>query len=129
MLDLKAPSVAGLAVCRWEGAETTIAVEAERVFEVGASGVEGAASIVGDANFLPGSDVADCVDGFALCVAVPTVVSIWETAVVDKADGRVESSNPRVGAAGQSVCFDNTAEWVLARGIVVKGKELSLLDL
>ena len=73
--------------------------------------------------------VTDCVDDFALCTAVPTIVSIWETAVVDEANSRVDSANHRVGATGQSVCFDNTSEWVLVKEVIVKGKELSLLDL
>ena len=128
-LDLKTTSVADLAARKWEGAETTTAVEAERIFKVGASGVEGAASVVGDGNFFPSFDVTDCVDGFAFCITVPTTVSIWETAVVDEANGRIDSANRRVGAAGQSVCFDNTAKWVLAREVVMKRKELSLLSL
>ena len=129
MLDLEAASVADLEVGKWEGAETTIAVEAECIFKTGASGVGGVAFIVGDGNFFPGFDVTDCVDGFPLCIAVPATVSIWETAVVDEANGRVDSANRRVGAAGQSVGFDSTAEWVLAREVVVEGKELSLLGL
>ena len=96
---------------------------------MGTSGVGAAAFIVGDSNFFPGFDITDCVDGFAPCIAVPTIVSIWETAVVDEANSRVDSANHRVGAAGQSVCFDSTAEWVLAREVIVKGKELSLLGL
>jgi len=96
---------------------------------MGSSGVGGTAFIVGDSNFFPEFDETDCVDGFALCVAVPTIVSIWETAVVDEANGRVDSANRRVRAAGQSVCFDNTAKWVLPREVIVKGKELSLLGL
>jgi hypothetical protein len=99
MLDLEAASVADLEVGKWEGAETTIAGEAECIFKIGASGVRGAAFIVGDGNFFPGFDITDCVNGFPLCIAVPTIVSIWETAVVDEAYGRVESANHRVGGA------------------------------
>jgi hypothetical protein len=69
------------------------------------------------------------VDGFAFCIAVPTMVRIWETAVVDKADGRVDSTDRRIRAAGQGVCSECTAERVLAREVVVKGKKLSLLGL
>ena len=94
-----------------------------------ASGFGGAAFIIGDGNFFPGLDVADCVDGFAFCLAIPTVVSIWETAVVNETDGRVDSTNYRVVATGQSVCLNNTAKWVLARKIVMKGKKLSLFGL
>jgi hypothetical protein len=36
---------------------------------------------------------------FTFCLTIPTVVSIWETAVVDEADGRVDSANYRVSAA------------------------------
>lgn len=88
--------------------------------EIRASGVGGAAFIVGDGNFFARFDVTDCVDGFVLCVAVSTIVSIWETGVVDEANGRVDSANRRAGAAGRSACFDNTAEWVLAGEVVVK---------
>ena len=56
MLDLEAASVADLEVGKWEGAETTIAVEAECIFKTGASGVGGVAFIVGDGNFFPGFD-------------------------------------------------------------------------
>ena len=73
--------------------------------------------------------VTDCVDGFALCITVPAIVSIGETAVVDEANGRVDSANHRVRAARQSVGFHNTAEGVLAREVVVKGKEMPLLGL
>lgn len=96
---------------------------------MGASGIRGTAFVVGDSDFFPRTDVADRVDGLALCIGVPTVVSIWKTAVVDEANGRVDATNHGVGTAGQSVGFDNTAERVLAREIVVKRKELSLLRL
>ncbi len=69
-------------VGKWEGAETTITVEAELFFEVGASGVGGAAFIVGDGDFFSGFDGTDCVDGFVQPIAVPTVMSIWKTAVI-----------------------------------------------
>lgn len=129
MLDLKAASIAILELGKWEGADTTIAVEAECVFQMGASGVRGTASVVGDGNFFPRIDVTDCVDGFTLCIAVPTIVSIWKTAVIYEANGRINATNHGVGTAGQSVGFDNTAERVFAREIVMKQKELSLLGL
>ena len=94
-----------------------------------ASGVRGTAFVVGDGNFLPGIDVTDCVEGLALCISVPTIVGIWKTAVVNEANGRVNATNHRVGTAGQSVGFDSTTERVLAREIVMKRKELSLLGL
>lgn len=40
--------------------------------------------------------------------------------MVDEANGSVDATNWGVGAAGQGVCFDNTAEWVLAREIVME---------
>lgn len=126
MFDLEAASVANLAVRGCERAETAITAESEFLFQKSASGVEGACSIVGDGDLFPGFDVTDCVDGLALCIAVPIIVSIWKTAVIDEANGGVDSTNRRVGAAGQCVCFDNTAEWVHAREVVVKGEELSL---
>jgi len=49
--------------------------------------------------------------------------------VIDEANGRIDATNLGVGTAGQSVGFDNTAERVLAREIVIKQKELSLLGL
>jgi len=73
--------------------------------------------------------VTDCVDGFTLCIAVPTIVSIWKTAVINKANCRIDATDHGVGTAGQSVGFDNTAERVFARKIVMKQKELSLLGL
>ena len=120
MLDLETASVADLKLEMWEGAETAIAVEAERIFQIGASGVGGTTSVVGDGNFFPDIDVTDCVDGFALCIAVPTIVSIWKTAVINEANGRIYATNHGVGTAGQSVGFDDTAERVFAREIVMK---------
>jgi hypothetical protein len=125
-LDLVAAGVAGLAGGKGERAETTVAVEAESSLEKGAAGVVGAACVVGDGDFFAGSDVADCVDGFAVRFAVSAVMGIVETAVVDEANGRVDSANRRTGAAGEGICFDDAAEWVLAREVVVKGKELPL---
>lgn len=126
---MKAASVADLAVGRWEGAETTIAVEAECFSKIGALRVKGASFIVGDGDLFSGFDVTYCVDGLALCIAVPTIMSIWKTAVINEANDRVDSPNSRVRAAGQSVYSDDTTEWVLAREVIVKGEELSLLGL
>ena len=128
-MDLEAASVAGLELEKWEGANTAIAVEAECIFQMGVSGVRGTAFVVGDGNFFPHIDVTDCVDGFTLCIAVPTIVSIWKTAVINEANGRIDATDHGVGTAGQSVGFDNTAERVFARKIVMKQKELSLLVL
>ena len=91
--------------------------------------MKGAAFVVGDSNFFPRLDVTNSVNGFVLCIAVPTIVSIGETAVVNEADGRVDSTDHRAWTTGQSVCSYNTAKRVLAREVVVKGKELSLLGL
>ena len=129
MLDLEATSVADLEFGKREGADTAIAVEAECIFQIGASGVGGTAFVVGDGNFFPRLDVIDCVDGFTLCITVPTIVSIWKAAVIYKANGRIDATNHRVGTAGQSVGFDNTTERVFAREIVMKQKKLSLLGL
>ena len=129
MLDLEAASVADLELGKWEGADTAIAVEAECIFQIGASGVKGTALVIEDSNFFPRIDVPDCVDGFTLRLAVPIIMSIWKTAVIYKANGRIDATNHRVGTAGQSVGFDNTAERVFAREIVIKQKELLLLGL
>ena len=108
MLDLETASVANLKLRTWEGAETAIAVEAECIFQIGASGFGGTTFVVGYVNFFPGIDVTDCVDGFALCIAVPTIVSIWKTAVINEANGRIDATNHGIGTAGQSVSFDDT---------------------
>ena len=92
---------------------------------MGASGVRRTAFVVGDSNFFARIDVTDCVDGFTLCIDVPTIVSIWKTAVINEANGRIDATNHGVGTAGQSVGFDNAAERVFAREIVVEQKELS----
>ena len=49
--------------------------------------------------------------------------------MINEANGRIDATNHGAGTAGQSVGFDNTAERVLAREIVMKRKELSLLGL
>ena len=129
MLNLEAASVAGLKLGKWKGADTAIAVEAECIFQKEASGVGGTALVVGDGKFFPRVNETDGVDGFTFCIAVPIVMSIWETTVINEADGRIDATNHGVGTAGQSVRFDNTAERVFAWEIVMKQKELSLLGL
>lgn len=61
--------------------------------------------------------------------AVPAVISIRKTTMVNEANGRVYSTNHRVRAIRQSVGFNNTAKRVLAREVIVKRKELLLLSL
>ena len=94
-----------------------------------ASGVAGTAFVVGDSNFFPCIDITGCVDSFTFGIAVPTIVSIWKTAVINEANGRIEATNHGARTAGQSVGFDNTAERVFARKVAMKRKELSLLGL
>lgn len=94
-----------------------------------ASDFEGIAALVGDGDFFSGRDIADFVDCFAVQIAVPTVVCVWETAMVYKVDRGIYSTDSRAWAARQSVCFYNTAEWVLSRKVVVKREELMLRGL
>ena len=129
MLDLEAASIADLELGKREGADNAITFKAECILEVGASGVERTALVVGDGNFFPHVDVTGCVDGFTLCIAVPIVVSIWYTAVINEANCWIDATNGGAGTAGQSIGFENTAERVFAREIVMKRKELSLLGL
>lgn len=129
MLDLEAASVADLELGKWEGADAAIAVEAECISQMSASGVGGTALVVGDGNLFPRMDITDCMDGFTLCIAVPIVVSIWKTAVINQADGGIDATNHGAGTAGQSVGLDNTAERMFAGEVVMKRKELSLLGL
>ena len=83
MLDLEAASVTDLELGKYEGADTAITVEAESNFKMRASGVRGIAFIIRDCNFFPRIDITDCVNSFTLGIAIPTMVSIWKTAVVD----------------------------------------------
>ena len=129
MLDLEAARVADLALGKREGADAAIAIEAESTFQVGASGVRGTAFVVGDGNLFSRIDGTDCMNGFALGIAVPAIVGIGETAVIDEANGRIDAANLGVGTAGQSVGFDDSAERVFAREIVMKRKKLALLVL
>ena len=100
-MDLEAASVDDLELGKWEGADTAIAVEFECIFQMGASGVGGTAFVVGDGDFFPRIDMTDCVDGLTLCIAVPTIMSIWKTAVINEANGRIDATNHGVGTAGQ----------------------------
>lgn len=95
---------------------------------MGASGARSAAFVIGDGDFFTSFDTTNCMDGFTLRVAVPAMISVWKTTVVDKANGRVDSANHRSRAAGQSIGFDNTAEWVPPVEVIVQGQELSLLS-
>lgn len=76
MFDLDPAGVAEVEVRRREGAETTVTVEAESIFQPRASEVRGIASVVGDGDFFTRIDVTGCVDGFELGIAVPVIVSI-----------------------------------------------------
>jgi len=96
---------------------------------MGAPGAGRTALVVGDSDLFPSFDKADCVDGFALCITVPAIVSIGETTVINEANCKVDSANRRVRAARQSVSSHNTTKWVLAREVVMKGKEMPLLGL
>lgn len=129
LLDLKAASVANPELGKWEGAKSTIAVEPECVFQIGPAGVGWPSFLVGDGDFFSGLDVANRMDGLALCVIVPAIVSIWQTAVIDETNGGVHPPYHRVRATGQSVCSENTAECMLAGEVVVQGEEHSLLAL
>ena len=120
MLDFEAASVADLELRGWEGADAAIAVEAECIFQMSASRVGGTALVVGDGDFIPRIDITDCMDGFTLCIAVPIVVSIWKTAVIDEANGRIDATDHGAGAAGQSVGFDDSAERMFAGEVVMK---------
>ena len=71
----------------------------------------------------------DYVDSFILGIAILIIVSIWKTAVINKVNVRIDATNHGARTVGQSVGFDNTAEWVFARKIVMKQKKLSLLGL
>ena len=68
-------------------------------------------------------------DGLALRVVVPIIVSIWQTAVIDETNGRVDPTYHRVRATGQSVCSENTAEYMLAWEVIVQGQKHPLLAL
>ena len=129
MLDVEAASVVDLKLGKWEGADTAIAVEAEWIFQMSASGVEETVLVVGDGNFFPRINIPNYMNGFTLCIAVPIIVSIWKTAVINKTNDRKDATNHEAGTAGQSVGFDNAAERMFVREIVMKQKELSLLNL
>ena len=47
--------------------------------------------------------------------------------MINETNGRVNSAVYRSWPAWESVCFDNSAEWVLTREVVVKGQKLALL--
>lgn len=128
-LHLEAARVTLLKLESWEGAESTVAVEAECFLQRGASGGAGAGFGVADGEFFTRGDGADGVDCLGFCVIVPVVVGVWETAVVEEANGRVDTANRGVGTARQSVGSDNPAEGLLAGEIIMKRKELALLGL
>lgn len=65
-------------------------------------------------------------DGLMLLGSVPVVMGIWDTAVVDEADGGIYTTNGRAGSAWQSIGLDDAAERVLARVVVVKRQKWAL---
>ena len=83
MLYLEAASVADIELGNCEGADTAIAVEAECIFKMSASGIGGTALVVGDGDLFPRIDMTDCVDSFAFGIVVPTIVSIWKAAMIN----------------------------------------------
>jgi len=96
-LDFAAAGFADLELWKGEGAEIAIAVEAEYVFEIRPARVGGAAFIVEDGDFFPVFDITDRVDGFTIYIVIPSVLSIWKTAVVDAAYNREDTANHRIG--------------------------------
>ena len=59
-------------------------------------------------------------NSFILYIAVPTIISIRKTAIINKANGRIDATNHGAGTVEQSVGFDNTTKRVFARKIIVK---------
>ena len=78
MLDLETTSVTFLKLERWEGVKSAVAVKAERVPQVGASGVGRPTFVVGEGDFFAHIDVADRVNSFVLCVGVLVIVGVWK---------------------------------------------------
>jgi len=53
MLDLETASVTALKLEVRERTEVAVAVEAERIFQIGATGIGGTALVVGNSDFFP----------------------------------------------------------------------------
>lgn len=51
-----------------------------------------------------------CIDGLLFYIAVPTVISIWEIAMIDEVNSTVDSANSRVRPVGKSVRLDNATK-------------------
>ena len=64
------------------------------------SGVRGTAFIVGDGNFFPRIYITDYVNSFIFYIAIPTIISIWKTTVVYKANSRIYIIDNEVETAG-----------------------------
>ena len=82
--------------------------------------------IVRDCDLDSAFDRSDCMDGFVFFVAVPAVVSVRVTAVIDETCSGVDAANGRSGSTRQSIRLEDAAERVFARSFVVKRQELTL---
>lgn len=77
-------------------------------------------------DFFSGFDGSDRMDCFVLLIFIPVVVRVWDTAVIDEADCRVNSTHCTVRSTRQSICLEDGTERVTSRGFVVQRQELTL---
>lgn len=127
--NLETTRIADLMLGGWKRTENTVAIKPKRIFDMCAPGFVELATFIGYGDIFSGFDVASCVDGLPLFLAIPVVVGIRDAAVIDKAYGRLDSSNHRARTTGQCICFDDTAERIFAREVVVEGEKQSMLSL
>jgi hypothetical protein len=75
--------------------------------------------IIRDCDFFSGFDGSDRMNCFVLLIFIPVVVRVWDAAVIDEADCRVNTTR-------QSVCLEDGTERVTSRGLIVERQELTL---
>lgn len=104
----------------------TAAVKTKGFFQGGTALSGWTSTIIRDCDFFPGFDVSDRMDCFVLFILIPVVVRVWDAAVIDEADCRVNPTHHTVRSTWQSVCLEDGTERVTSRGFIVQRQVLTL---
>jgi hypothetical protein len=79
--------------------------------------------LIRDCDFFSGLDRSNRMDCFVLLIRIPVVVRVWDTAVIDEADCRVNPTPYIVRSTRQSVCREDGTERITSRGFIVQGQD------
>ena len=119
VVDLHTASVTRFYLVGREDAERTGTVKPKRIFEPQVPNRRGFSPVVGDCDLFALFNVSVRMNGFVLRYLVSIIMCVRKAAVADEADGGRDAPHMRARTAWQGVGFDNAAERVLPREIVM----------